>query len=241
MLGNFLIMLNHKTKKERWEESSQFEREWWTKWKSRTDFQLARRQLIEKANRIKAIIDPYFPSDHRKILQIGPGANAEINLLPGDRFAIDPLASYFKETFRDFIDPKVDFIEGMAEKLPYPDSYFDVILILNVLDHCWNPLKVIDEMARCLRPNGILVLQLNIYKYAASYLHFFFRFLDKEHPHALTHRFLKYYFSPHFDLLEESLSQLGLPIQSKLKMMASILIKVLQLFPVLYQGVFRKK
>ncbi len=234
-------MLNHKTKKERWEESSQFERKWWTKWKSRTDLQLARKQLIEKANRIKAIIDPYFPSDHRKILQIGPGANAEINFLPGDRFAIDPLASYFKENFRDFIDPKVDLTEGMAEKLPYPDSYFDVILILNVLDHCWNPLKVIDEMARCLRPNGILILHLNIYTYAASHLHFFFRFLDKEHPHALTYRFLQYRLHPCFDILEESLSHLNLPTQSMLKMMLSLLVKALQLFPTLYQGVLRRK
>ncbi len=234
-------MLNHKTKKQRWEESSQFEREWWTKWKSRTDLQLARRELIEKANRIRTIIDPYFPSDRRKILQIGPGANAEINFLTGDRFAIDPLASYFKENFRDFIDPKVDFIDGMAEKLPYPSSCFDVILILNVLDHCWNPLKVIDEMARCLRPNGILILHLNIYKHIASYLHFFFRFLDKEHPHALTYRFLQYHLHPHFDPLEESLSRLNLPTQSTLKMILSVLVKALRLFPTLYQGVLRKR
>lgn len=237
MLGNFLIMLNPK----RWEESSQFEREWWTKWKSRTDLQLARRQLIERANRIKAIIDPHFPPDHRKILQIGPGANAEINFLSGDRFAIDPLASYFKENFRDFIDSKVDFIEGMAEELPYPDSYFDVILILNVLDHCWNPLGVIDEIARCLRSNGMLILHLNLYKQAASCLHFFFRFLDKEHPHALTYRFLQHHLHPHFDPLEESLSHLNLPKQSKLKMMLSVLVKALQLFPTLYQGVLRRK
>lgn len=234
-------MLFDKAKRSRWEESSRFEREWWTKWKSRTDLPSAQKELIERANDIKQIIDPLYPSDLRTILQIGPGANAEIHFLSGDRFAIDPLAPYFKEHFSLFIDPKVNFVQGMAEKLPYPDSFFDVILILNVLDHCWEPLRVLDEIGRCLHSNGILILHVNIYKQTASVLHSLFQFLDKEHPHALTYRFLKFHLRPHFDTLEESLSPLGLPVQNKLKMMTSILIKALQLFPEFYQGVFRKK
>ena len=234
-------MLNDKAKKRRWEESSQFEREWWTKWKSGTDLNLARKELIERANDIKQIIDPLYPSDLRKILQIGPGPNAEIHFMSGDRFAIDPLAPYFKENFSLFIDPKVDFIQGMAEKLPYPDSFFDVILILNVLDHCWEPLTVLEEIARCLHSNGILILHVNIYKPTASVLHSLFQFLDREHTHALTYRFLQYHLRPHFDTLEESLSHLNLPRQSTLKMTLSVLVKALQLFPTLYQGVLRRK
>jgi SAM-dependent methyltransferase len=234
-------MLNHKAKKSKWEESSQFEREWWTKWKSRTDLSLAHKELIERANHIKQIIDPFYPSDLRKILQIGPGANAEIHFLSGDRFAIDPLAPYFKENFSLFIDPKVNFIQGMAEKLPYPDSFFDVILILNVLDHCWEPLTVLEEIARCLHSNGILILHVNIYNQTASALHSLFQFLDKEHPHALTKRFLESHLCPHFEILEESWFPLNLPEQNKLKTTISVLLKTFHLFPSLYKGVLKRK
>jgi SAM-dependent methyltransferase len=234
-------MLKDKAKKRRWEESSRFEREWWTKWKSGTDLNLVRRELIERAKQIKTVFDPYFPSDLRKILQIGPGANAEIHFLSGDRFAIDPLASYFKENFSGFIDPRVDFIEGMAEELPYPDSFFDVILILNVLDHCWEPLTVVDEIARCLRSNGILILQVNIYKPTALVLHFLFQFLDREHSHALTYRFIKSHLRPHFEILEESWLPLNLPEQNKLKKALSVILKIFLLFPSTYKGVFKKR
>ena len=234
-------MLNDKAKKRRWEESSQFEREWWTKWKSGTDLNLARKELIERANDIKQIIDPLYPSDLRKILQIGPGPNAEIHFISGDRFAIDPLAPYFKENFSLFIDPKVDFIQGMAEKLPYPDSFFDVILILNVLDHCWEPLTVLEEIARCLHSNGILILHVNIYKPTASVLHSLFQFLDREHTHALTYRFIKSHLRPHFEILEESWFPLDLPEQNKLKKAISVLLKISLLFPSTYKGVLKRR
>lgn len=139
----------------KWEKCQVREREWWLRWKKRSDLKAVKAELIERANRLKKSL----PQTGRplKILQIGPAANGEIHFLAGERFAIDPLASFFKENFGELIDPEVNFVDGLGEKLPYADSYFDAVLILNVLDHCAEPVKVMREIERALAPGGRLV------------------------------------------------------------------------------------
>lgn len=234
-------MFKPKEKNKRWERCSQFEQEWWTRWKNRTNLDLYRKELIERANHIQKIIDPFFPSKTRKIIQIGPAANGEIHFLSGERYAIDPLATYFKDNFSPLIDPSVNFIEGMAEKMPYPDSFFDIVLILNVVDHCRDPIKVLEEISRCLHRNGILILHVNIYTQAASALHSIFSFLDREHPHALTYKFLCTHLINNFDILKECLVPLKLPVYYKRKLPALITLKAFRLFPFYYKGVLRRK
>ncbi len=128
----------------------------------------------------------------------------------------------------------------MAEQLPYLDSFFDVILILNVLDHCWDPSTALGKIARCLHHNGILILRVNLYNQAISVLHALFQFLDKEHLHAVTHRFLKNHLRAHFDTLKESLLPLGLP-DDKQKKALSLGLKAFHLFPSHYTGIFKRK
>lgn len=228
-------------KSEKWETCNKLEKAWWTKWKNRTDLNLARKELVERANNLTRVINQFSPDATRRILQIGPAANGEIHFLSGERHAIDPLASYFKANFQELIDPHVSFIAGMAENLPYPDSFFDIILILNVIDHCSDPMKVLEEISRCLHHNGVLILHVNIYKREASFLHSIFNFLDREHPHALTYQWLQSFLITHFDILEESFVPLKLPIHYKRKLPALIILKALHLFPVYYQGAFKRK
>jgi ubiquinone/menaquinone biosynthesis C-methylase UbiE len=48
--------------------------------------------------------------------------------------------------------------QGNAEKLPYPDNYFDVITSFQVIEHLYNPSKMIDEVMRCLKCGGLFIL-----------------------------------------------------------------------------------
>jgi SAM-dependent methyltransferase len=228
-------------KSKKWETSTKLEKEWWTKWKNRTDLNLARKELVERADHLQKIIHPFYPDATRRILQIGPAANGEIHFLSGERYAIDPLASYFKANFPEFIDPRVRFIEGMAENLPYPDSFFDIVLILNVVDHCSDPVQVLEEISRCLHKNGVLIVHVNLYRRAVSVLHSIFNFLDREHPHALTYKLLRSYLIKHFDLLEESFLPLNLPVHDKRKLPVLIVLKALHTFPVYYHGIFKRR
>jgi SAM-dependent methyltransferase len=233
-------MPRNKVDRAKWEGCSHSEKEWWDRWRERVDLNLIRQQLIERAARIRETIDPFFPSDTRKILQIGPAANGEIHFLSGVRFAIDPLASYFKENFSSLMDPEVEFTQGMAEELPYPDSHFDIVLILNVLDHCWNPRQVLREITRCLHQGGLLLLPVNLYNRTASVLHSVFNFLDREHPHALTHSFITCHLLKEYHILQETFYPLDLPHHDRRKTAVLSLIRMFHLAPVGYRGLFRK-
>lgn len=47
---------------------------------------------------------------------------------------------------------------GSADKLPYEDNYFDVVISQDVLEHLENPEDALSEMARVLKPKGKLFI-----------------------------------------------------------------------------------
>lgn len=55
-------------------------------------------------------------------------------------------------------DPEVEGLVGTAVELALPDESFDLVLAIQVLEHVFDPIRATDEMYRCLRPGGELVV-----------------------------------------------------------------------------------
>lgn len=53
---------------------------------------------------------------------------------------------------------KVEFTAGSIDALPYPDQFFDMINCLDVLEHTYDPAKIIQQFARVLKPGGRLFI-----------------------------------------------------------------------------------
>lgn len=71
-----------------------------------------------------------------RALQIGCAVQDVIFFLEGgERYALDPLASFYKEHFARSRDPGVDYREGVGESIPFPDGFFDLVICQNLLDH----------------------------------------------------------------------------------------------------------
>jgi SAM-dependent methyltransferase len=71
---------------------------------------------------------------------------------------IDPSPDYIARARRRY--PWIPFSEGKAESLPYASDRFDGVVLLDVLEHL-PPASVdqaLGEVARVLRPDGVLVL-----------------------------------------------------------------------------------
>ncbi len=51
---------------------------------------------------------------------------------------------------------KLDVKIGTLEEANYPDEYFDVIFLSDVLEHLPNPIEILKEINRILKPDGIL-------------------------------------------------------------------------------------
>ena len=56
--------------------------------------------------------------------------------------------------------PHIPFVLAAAEQLPYPDGYFDAVLLLDVLGHVARETRVVDEVYRVLRTGGTLVISV---------------------------------------------------------------------------------
>jgi ubiquinone/menaquinone biosynthesis C-methylase UbiE len=60
-------------------------------------------------------------------------------------------------------EPRVSLIWSPAEKLPFPDDCFDVVTCLEALEFMASSEKVLKEMARVLRPGGVLLVTNRIH------------------------------------------------------------------------------
>lgn len=89
---------------------------------------------------------PIYP--HSKVVNIGSAGN-EYNL-PGIHYHIDIAEERIKHCARYFV--------GSAEKLPYPNEFFDTGLCVgSVINYC-DPMQVLAEISRVLKHDSVLVL-----------------------------------------------------------------------------------
>jgi SAM-dependent methyltransferase len=61
---------------------------------------------------------------------------------------------------RDVREFSLGFIRGEAERVPLRDMSADGVLIKEAIDHCYDPLKVLSEARRLLKPGGILLVSV---------------------------------------------------------------------------------
>lgn len=53
------------------------------------------------------------------------------------------------------------FIRAVGEELPVRSGLVDIVVIKSVLDHCYDPAKVISESARVLKKDGLILISLS--------------------------------------------------------------------------------
>ncbi len=94
------------------------------------------------------------------------------------------------------IDSGVDLLK----RLPYADASFDVVLLVEVIEHVENHRAALSELARILKPGGVLLLTTPNIMRLSSRFHFFLcgyhktkrRFIPFDTPLAQAHRFHNY-------------------------------------------------
>lgn len=107
---------------------------------------------------IAAVVKRY---DHPDVLDIGCGHRAHVLVALeshiGKGVGIDESVSDEARASR-----KLSFLEGSAEQhlAALPPESFDVILMISVLEHLWEPVDALKSCLRLLRPGGSLVLNV---------------------------------------------------------------------------------
>jgi len=94
-----------------------------------------------------------------KLLDVGCGAGDRLDIfrrLGFDTYGIEPSSS--AEYARRHLGLNVK--QGDLFEANYPDSFFDIITLYNVLEHTHNPQKIIEELHRILKEDGIVAIQV---------------------------------------------------------------------------------
>jgi SAM-dependent methyltransferase len=94
----------------------------------------------------------------------------------------------------------IDYNVDLLQRLPYDDASFDVVLLVEVIEHLENHRAALCELARILKPGGVLILTTPNIMRLNSRVHFFFsgyhktkrRFIPFDTPLDQAHRFHNY-------------------------------------------------
>ena len=117
-----------------------------------------------RSQRIRKILERFRPiSDSDKVLEVGSGAHGLIfGFGNKTRVGVDPLAAEYKRIFPKWQSGAAT-AAAIGEELPFADGSFDIVLSDNVIDHAEQPLKIIDEIVRVMKPGGILYFTVNVH------------------------------------------------------------------------------
>ncbi|HWN11185.1 MAG TPA: class I SAM-dependent methyltransferase [Pyrinomonadaceae bacterium] len=98
-----------------------------------------------------------------RVLEVGSGAHGLIFYFGSEQaVGVDPLAESYAQLFSAW-QGRVSTVAAFGEALPFPEGSFDIVLSHNVVDHAESPATIVAEIARVLKPSGLLYFTVNIH------------------------------------------------------------------------------
>lgn len=157
------------------------------------EFILSKDYLQSQADFYLSIFKRFGISPQKaRILEVGSGYGFFLayarRALGWNIFGIEPGINEFNGRFKiaqelllnNGIEPS-RLIDSTGENIKIESNSFDVVLSNDVLEHVGNPLQVLRESSRILKPNGLLVFNIPNYRwiYEGHYNIFWLPFLTK--------------------------------------------------------------
>jgi SAM-dependent methyltransferase len=115
---------------------------------------------VEYARQVGPEEHPFFPVLTRFIRQLGLAGTRCLEIGCGRGCLQDVVADYTGFDLSDSVRAYLHkpFVQGNADRLPFPDRSFDTIWSYAALEHIPQPELALSEMRRVLRNGGVLLL-----------------------------------------------------------------------------------
>ncbi len=112
-------------------------------------------------------VPPAVPGQVRKVLDIGSGAGNMAHHLAhyGSVVGID----YNPRPLAIARQREVSSVQGVGDALPFGDDCFDIVALLDTVEHIPDELGVMGEVTRVLKPGGKVVVTVPAFMWLWSY------------------------------------------------------------------------
>ncbi len=110
------------------------------------------------SNRFNAILARRYGQHGTRLLEIGSGMGHLVGSLEPDFETVALDVNHWALLQSRAVAQNTDLNVGSAERLPFADASFGVVIIKHVVEHLQDPALAISELGRVLAPGGILLL-----------------------------------------------------------------------------------
>jgi SAM-dependent methyltransferase len=124
--------------------------------------------------------------DEKVIMEVGCGPYGAIHFVNCSEWfkvGIDP--EQYSNIWKN-LSIKIPHVVAVGEFLPLRGDVVDVVICFNVLDHVFNPKKVVDEATSVLKRKGKLLLWVVTIRNFLKVVSAFLNKVDKPHPYHFT-------------------------------------------------------
>lgn len=182
---------------DRWQRAQEYERNYWEgQAQEIARGEADRLEFYEwRAGELRRRLDRagkgHLAAGGANVVEIGCGPIGVISYFPAAvRVAVDPLEDFYavNAELSALRDPAVAYRAGTGESLPVETGSADLVIMENCIDHTRDVDQVMREIARVLRPGGVMHLTVNC-RIPPGYLvhRLLSRFsIDAGHPHTFT-------------------------------------------------------
>jgi len=175
--------LENKTYSWRWRFAQFLELRWWQRYLQKLDWEEYVKAKQRHWQKLLGLLEIQLVQEER-ILEAGCGPAGIFTILNDQKVdALDPLLSKYESQLPGFSQaqfPYVQFQELMLEQLDATDHY-DQVFCLNAINHVADLDLALRKLIQALKPQGTLVLTIDVHR------HRFFRWVFRLIPGDVLH------------------------------------------------------